>query len=304
MRPLRLDAQIVACSATIANPGDHLRRLAGVEAVVVSGEADGAPHGAKDFILWNPPFIDGTQTARRSANIEAARLFAHLVQAGIRTIAFTRARRVAELILLYARRILADESPALADRVRAYRAGYRADERRDIEQGLRLGGNLLGVTATSALELGIDIGDLDASLLVGYPGTVASLWQQAGRAGRGVRHALSVLIALDNPLDQYFVRHPRDLFGRPHEHALIDPANVYVLAQHLPCAAHEIPLGTGQAAGEPLPQPARHAVRPALPGRRRTPTLPSRSLAPLQPSLPASPPATTKPSLAPVLLRP
>ncbi len=282
--------QIIACSATIANPGDHLRRLAGVEAVVVSGEADGAPHGAKDFVLWNPPFIDRTQTARRSANIEAARLFAHLVQAGIRTIAFTRARRVAELILLYARRILADESPALADRVRAYRAGYRAEERRDIEQGLRPGGNLLGVTATSALELGIDIGDLDASLLVGYPGTVASLWQQAGRAGRGARHALSVLIALDNPLDQYFMRHPRDLFGRPHEHALIDPANVYVLSQHLPCAAHEIPLGTGHAPGEPLPQPARHALRPALPGRRRTPATPARretGSTPLPPGLAA-----------------
>ncbi|MBN1138258.1 MAG: DUF1998 domain-containing protein, partial [Anaerolineae bacterium] len=277
--------QVVACSATIANPGDHLRRLAGVEPVVVSGEADGAPHGAKDFVLWNPPFVDRAQTARRSANIEAARLFARLVQAGIRTIAFARARRVAELILLYTRRILADESPALADRVRAYRAGYRADERRDVEQGLRPGGGLLGVTATSALELGIDIGDLDASLLVGYPGTIASLWQQAGRAGRGVRHALSILIALDNPLDQYFMRHPRDLFGRPHEHALIDPSNLYVLAQHLPCAAHEIPLGTGHAPGQPLPPPVPRAVRPALPGRRRPLPSPPRPLAP-SPSLP------------------
>jgi len=280
--------QIIACSATIANPGDHLRRLAGVEAVVVASEADGAPHGAKDFVLWNPPFIDRTQTARRSANIEAARLFAHLVQAGIRTIAFTRARRVAELILLYARRILADESPALADRVRAYRAGYRAEERRDIEHNLRPGGSLLGVTATSALELGIDIGDLDASLLVGYPGTVASLWQQAGRAGRGARHALSVLIALDNPLDQYFMRHPGDLFGRPHEHALIDPANIYVLAQHLPCAAHEIPLSTGHAPDEPMPQPARRAGRPGRAGRRRIPTTPARRDAgstPLPPGL-------------------
>ncbi len=273
--------QIIACSATIANPGEHLQRLAGVEPVVVKD--DGAPSGARDFVLWNPPFVDRAKTARRSANIEAARLFAHLVQAEIRTITFTRARRVAELILLYARRILEDEAPlgsasgvpvtssrgSLADRVRAYRAGYRPEERREIERGLRPGGGLLGVTATSALELGIDIGDLDASVLVGYPGTIASLWQQAGRAGRGTRHALSVLIGLDNPLDQYFMRHPRDLFGRPHEHALIDPSNPYILEQHLPCAAHEFPLSTGGTEAE-VPAPARAASpRRALPGRRR-----------------------------------
>lgn len=269
--------QIIASSATIANPSDHLRRLAGVEAAVIAGDDDGAPHGAKDFVLWNPPFVDRTHTARRSANIEAAMLLARLVQAGIRTIAFTRARRVAELTLLYARRILENESPALADRIRAYRAGYRPEERRDIERGLRPGGNLLGVTATSALELGIDIGDLDTSVLVGYPGTIASLWQQAGRAGRGERHALSVLIALDNPLDQYFMRHPDDLFGRPHEHALIDPTNVYVLRQHLPCAAHELPLATagGEGAASTAPAADLHemsratAARPAIPGRRR-----------------------------------
>jgi DEAD/DEAH box helicase domain-containing protein len=279
--------QIIACSATIANPGEHLRRLAGVEPVVV--EDDGAPAGARDFVLWNPPFVDKTKTTRRSANIEAARLFAHLVQAGIRTIAFTRARRVAELILLYARRILADESPALGDRVRAYRAGYRPDERRDIERGLRPGGGLLGVTATSALELGIDIGDLDASVLVGYPGTIASLWQQSGRAGRGTRRALTALIALDDPLDQYFMRHPRDLFGRPHEHALIDPANPYILEQHLPCAAHEIPLGTGVSEQTLEERPQRTApagrMRSAIPHVKRTPSPLPRSSTP-QPPLP------------------
>jgi DEAD/DEAH box helicase domain-containing protein len=264
--------QIIACSATIANPGEHLKRLAGVEATVVAGESDGAPRGTKDFVLWNPPFVDRGRTTRRSANIEAARLFARLVQAGINTIVFARARRVAELLLLYARRILEDEAPSLADRVRAYRAGYRADERRQIERDLRPGGRLLGVTATSALELGIDIGDLDASVLVGYPGTIASLWQQAGRAGRGTRHALSVLIAQDNPLDQYFMRHPRDLFGRPHEHALIDPANPYILEQHLPCAAHEIPLSTGEEGQAAAPAPPTRARTPrrALPRRRRT----------------------------------
>ena len=265
---------IIACSATIANPGEHLRRLAGVEPVVI--EDDSAPAGARDFILWNPPFVDRARTARRSANIEAARLFAQLVQSGIRTIAFTRARRVAELILLYARRILEDEAPALSDRVRAYRAGYRPEQRREIERGLRPGGSLLGVTATSALELGIDIGDLDASVLVGFPGTIASVWQQAGRAGRGTRHALSVLIALDNPLDQYFMRHPGDLFGRPHEHALIDPGNLYILEQHLPCAAHEIPLSRGSEDGEqayaqvPVPARSPRSPRRAIPGRARS----------------------------------
>jgi DEAD/DEAH box helicase domain-containing protein len=288
--------QIIACSATIANPGEHLHRLTGIEPLVV--DDDGAPGGARDFVLWNPPFVDRARTARRSANIEAARLFARLVQAGIRTIAFTRARRVAELILLYARRILEDEAPPapaagvpLADRVRAYRAGYRPEQRREIERGLRPGGGLLGVTATSALELGIDIGDLDASILVGYPGTIASLWQQAGRAGRGVRRALSVLIARDDPLDQYFMRHPRDLFGRPHEHALIDPSNPYILEQHLPCAAHEIPLSRGSehgdqaytAAAVPARAPRRAIPGRARPVRRRIPPPPETSTYPKPP---------------------
>jgi DEAD/DEAH box helicase domain-containing protein len=280
--------QIIACSATIANPGEHLRRLAGVEPVVV--DDDGAPTGARDFVLWNPPFLDQARTTRRSANIEAARLFAHLVQAGIRTIAFARARRVAELILLYARRILEDDAPGLVDRVRAYRAGYRSEERREIERGLRPGGGLLGVTSTSALELGIDIGDLDASVLVGYPGTIASLWQQAGRAGRGTRRALTALIALDDPLDQYFMRHPRDLFGRPHEHALIDPSNPYILAQHLPCAAHEIPLSRGsedQRYAYATPQVSASSPRRAMPGRRRRTPAPGPSTLPPRAPLPS-----------------
>lgn len=278
--------QIIACSATIANPGEHVRRLAGIDPVVVGEKEDGAPRGTRDFVLWNPPFVDRAQTSRRSANIEAATLFARLVQAGIRTIAFTRARRVAELILLYARRILEEHSPELAGRVRAYRAGYRPEERREIEQGLRPGGELLGVTATSALELGIDIGDLDASILVGFPGTIASLWQQAGRAGRGTRHALSVLIALDNPLDQYYMRHPGDLFGRPHEHALIDPSNPCILQQHLPCAAHELPLSTGPGEeDEPAATPAARLPRRVMPARHRS--IPQPATVPrTKPSLP------------------
>ena len=263
--------QVIACSATIANPREHLRRLVGVEPVVVDN--DGAPQGARDFVLWNPPFVDRARTARRSANIEAAQLFAFLVRSGVRTIVFARTRRVAELILIYARRILEEEAPSLTDRVRAYRAGYRPEQRREIERGLRPGGGLLGVTTTSALELGIDIGDLEASVLVGYPGTVASLWQQAGRAGRGARHALSVLIALDDPLDQYFVHHPRHLFGQPHEHALMDSSNPYILKMHLPCAAYETPLSHGtEAEMDSIPAPERGKdTCPILSARRVIP---------------------------------
>jgi len=231
--------QFIACSATIANPGQLLERLADVEAVVVSD--DGSPQGAREFVLWNPPFVDRARTARRSANAEAALLLSELVRNEMRTLCFAKARKVAELILIYARRALEQVAPALAGRIKSYRAGYLPEERRRIEREL-FRGELLGVTATSALELGVDVGSLDATMLVGYPGTIASLWQRAGRAGRGRRKALSILIGLDNPLDQYFMRHPEDLFGRPHEHALLDPGNIYVLEQHLPCAAYELPL--------------------------------------------------------------
>ncbi len=202
---------------------------------------DGSPHGPRTFALWNPPFIDKARTARRSANHEAAELFTQLVSADVRTIAFARARVVAELLLRYSRQHLSKTRPELVDKVAAYRAGYMAEERRRIEREL-FGGRLTGVTATSALELGIDVGGLDASLLVGYPGTIASMWQQAGRAGRGSDPALSMLIALDNPLDQYYMRHADVLLGKPSENALLDPDNVYILQRHLPCAAHESPL--------------------------------------------------------------
>ena len=266
------EPQFIATSATIANPAQHFAALTAVEAVVVDN--DGSPIGPRTFALWNPPFIDKAKTSRRSANSEATSLFTSLVRNDTRTIAFTRARKVAELILRYAREELGKSQVAsgksqgaggksqgkeakptsgapvpgyesqvtdYAARIAAYRAGYTPEQRRQIERDL-FSGKLLGVAATNALELGIDVGGLDAALLVGYPGTIASLWQQAGRAGRGAEPSLAVLIGLDNPLDQYFMRHPSELFGRPHEHALIDPDNVYVLARHLPCAAAEIPL--------------------------------------------------------------
>ncbi len=231
--------QFICCSATIANPGEHVERLVGVSALVV--DDDGSPSGAKDFVLWNPPFLDRARTTRRSANSEATDLFVEMARQGVRNITFTKARKVAELILRYARGILKEKEPDLVPLIKSYRAGYLPEERRQIEREL-FGGQLLGVTATSALELGVDVGSLDATVLVGYPGTIASTWQQAGRAGRGVRESLSVLIGLDSPLDQYFMRHPEALFGRGHEHALTAPDNVYILEKHLPCAAHELPL--------------------------------------------------------------
>jgi DEAD/DEAH box helicase domain-containing protein len=231
--------QFICCSATIANPAEHVERLTGQRPVVVN--QDGAPRGRKEFVLWNPPFIDVAKTARKSANTEATDIFTELVKAGLRNITFTRAQKVAELILLYTREALRKNGSDLIDRVAAYRAGYLPEQRREIERAL-FRGELIGVTATNALELGVDIGHLDATVLVGYPGTIASTWQQAGRSGRGVRESLSVLVGLDNPLDQYFMHRPDELFGRPHEYALIDPDNVYILERHLPCAAYELPL--------------------------------------------------------------
>ena len=236
----------IATSATIANPAEHFELLTGLPATVVSD--DGSPHGPRTFALWNPPFLDRAKSSRRSANHEASELFTRLVSQGVRTIAFARARVVAELLLRYAREQLKKTRPELVSRIAAYRAGYLADERRRIEQEL-FAGRLAGVTATSALELGIDVGGLDAALLVGFPGTIASLWQQAGRAGRGVDPSLAVFIGLGDPLDQYYMRHPADLLGRPHEHALLDPDNVYILRRHLPCAAHETPLRVGEEEG-------------------------------------------------------
>ncbi len=229
----------IAASATMANPGEHLQALTGLPMQVV--DQDGAPAGSRDFCLWNPPLLSEATGERRSATAEAAYLFTELVRAGIRTIAFARARAVAELMLRMAREDLARTAPDKAERIRAYRAGYLPQQRREIEQGL-FHGQLLGVTATNALELGIDVGDLDATVLNGYPGTIASTWQQAGRSGRGSGHALSFLVTGDNPLDQYFARHPQELFGRPHEQARTNLANPYVLADQLRCAAYEQPL--------------------------------------------------------------
>ncbi len=225
-------------SGTIGNPGELARRLTGLEDLTEITE-DASPHGRKLFALWNPPITDEDTGARRSALTEASTLMAGLVDEGVRTIGFARSRRAAELLAEFTRRGVGEASAR--PRIKAYRAGYLAEERRALEQALA-SGELLAVASTSALELGIDIGSLDAAVLTGYPGTRASMWQQAGRAGRRTGASLAVLVAQDDPLDQYLVAHPEQLFAQPSEAAVIDPTNPYVLGPHLRCAARERPL--------------------------------------------------------------
>jgi DEAD/DEAH box helicase domain-containing protein len=236
------DPRWCLASATIGNPGELAERLTGLEVKVVEGDA--APRGRKLFALWNPPIIDDETGTRRSALAEAATVMTHLVDHGARTIGFTRSRRAAELLAEFTRRGVADAQAR--DRIRAYRAGYLAEDRRRIERELA-DGELVAVAATNALELGIDIGSLDAAVLTGYPGTRASMWQQAGRAGRRSDESLAVLVAQDDPLDQYLAQHPDDLFGQSPEAAVIDPTNPYVLEPHLRCAAREYPLEDDEA---------------------------------------------------------
>jgi DEAD/DEAH box helicase domain-containing protein len=231
--------RFICCSATVANPAEHAESLVGMPFTVV--DSDGSPQGEKDFVLWNPPLTDAARSTRRSANSEAANLFAELVSQNIRSLTFAPSRRLTELIYVYARERLTQASPDLGPRIKPYRAGYLPQDRRQIEQAL-FSGQLSGVVATSALELGIDIGDLEATVLTGYPGSIASAWQQAGRSGRGRGRSLSFLIARDSPLDQYFMRHPDYFFEKSVENALVNPANPYILRAHLLCAAWELPL--------------------------------------------------------------
>src|SRR5215470_10676267 len=234
----------VLASATVSAPEESAGRLVGVPVRAVT--EDTSPRGSLAFALWEPPLRPGLSgengaPVRRSAGAEAARLLADLVVEGARTIAFVRSRRGAEVVALSARRALAETAPELAGRVAAYRAGYLPEERRALEARLD-DGSLLGVAATNALELGIDIAGLDAVVLSGYPGTIASLWQQAGRAGRERQDALAIFVARDDPLDTYLAHHPAAVFGRPVEATVLDPENPHVLGPQLCCAAAELPL--------------------------------------------------------------
>ncbi|MGC4849545.1 DEAD/DEAH box helicase [Micromonospora sp. DT15] len=247
----------VLASATSGDPATAAGRLTGLPVTAVTEDA--SPRGGVTFALWEPPLLppdssastpvppqatgehDELHQVRRSALRETADLLADTVAEGVRTLAFVRSRKGAEVVATNARRALDDAVPGLGDRVAAYRGGYLREERRELERAL-LHGDLLGLASTNALELGVDLVGLDAVLICGYPGTRASLWQQAGRAGRSGQEALAVLVARDDPLDTYLVHHPEAIFGAPVEATVLDPANPYVLAPQLACAAVEAPL--------------------------------------------------------------
>src|SRR5690554_5041744 len=235
----------ICTSATIANPREHAENLLGQEVVPVT--EDGAPASEKHIILWNPALLEAAGGVRRSANIEAAELMATLVARRIPTITFARARVVAELIRRYTVERLQQMSPSTARLVRSYRGGYLPEERREIEEQL-FTGRLLGVTTTNALELGIDIGSLEACIIVGYPGTIASFWQQAGRAGRGDLPSLVFFLGLNAPIDQYLIRYENYLFEKNPEAAVVDPNNPHIMMGHLRAAAYEAPLSNKDGA--------------------------------------------------------
>ena len=229
----------LAASATVANPGELAGKLVGRDVQVITD--DGSPRGRKFFALWNPTPLGKDALARRSATDDAVDLMTEAVLEGAQALTFTRTRQATELVHRYVKQSLEDRHSRHAETVRAYRGGYLPIERRQIEQDL-FSGRLRGVAATNALELGIDIGSLDVALLAGYPGTIASAWQQAGRSGRRHDESLAVLLAGNDPVDQYLLRHPEYFFAQSPEHAVVDPENPYVLAKHLKAAAFELPL--------------------------------------------------------------
>jgi DEAD/DEAH box helicase domain-containing protein len=239
------EPRFLLASATIANPGELAVRLTGLEDVTVV-ERDGAPRARRTIAMWNPPVTDEKLGTRRSALAEAADLLADLVCEGARTIVFMKSRKAVELMARFAQLALEDRGHGeLAERVAPYRAGYTAQQRRELERRL-VAGELLGVVSTDALELGIDIGSLDAAICVTFPGTVASLRQMWGRAGRRGR-GLAVYVAGEDALDQFFCRHPDEFLDRPVEAAILDPFNEQIHAAHLLCAAYEGPLDPADA---------------------------------------------------------
>ncbi len=240
------DPLFIGCSATVANPGELAARLAGGPVEVI--DDNGAPQGEKHFIFYNPPVVNRELGIRRSAVKESRALAERFMGADAQLIVFARSRMRVELLLTYLRRAGRKVGLRGGD-VRGYRGGYLPGERRAIEQGLR-DGSVRAVVSTNALELGIDIGRLDACIMAGYAGTVASTWQQAGRAGRRQNLSVVVLVATSNPLDQYVVANPDWFFGRSPEHAVADPDNLIILLSHLKCAAFELPFAEGEDYGD------------------------------------------------------
>ena len=239
--------QFILSSATLANPLELANRLTGEDFILV--DEDTSPSGEKDFILYNPfkNYLRNktyTQNAP-SVHMETENIFMYMMLKNIQTLCFTVSRKTTELIAMWAKKDMTQVKGKLAHRIAAYRAGYQAEERREIEEGLK-SGKYLGVTCTNALELGIDIGSLDAVIISGYPGTMISTWQQAGRAGRSYQKSVAVLIAFENQLDQYFMNNPKFFFDKPHENAIIDLSNPILQEAHLLCAAKELPLKDGE----------------------------------------------------------
>lgn len=238
--------QFICCSATIANPGDLASRL--IEDTVEVQSENGAPAAEKAFVFYNPPVVNRALGIRRSYINEASRVSQEFLKHDLQTMVFANSRLHTELILTYLQQAN-PQIPGKPETIRGYRGGYLPTERREIERGLR-GGRIRGVVTTSAMELGIDVGSLDAVVMAGYPGTIAATWQRAGRAGRRSGSSCAVLVASSAPLDQFIVRHPDYFFGNTPEHAFIQPDNLEILVNHLKCAAFELPIGPAEKFGD------------------------------------------------------
>lgn len=237
--------RFVCCSATIANPRDLAEKLFGRRFSLI--DDNGAPQGEKHIIFYNPPVINKELGIRKSVVGEASRIAASFLRDDVQTIVFGRSRLRVEILATYLKRAM-QRLKKDENRIRSYRGGYLPNERRDIEEGVRTG-RYLGVVSTNALELGIDIGRLKAAVLAGYPGNIASTWQQGGRAGRSQETSVVVLVASSNPLDQFIIQHPRYFFGASPESGLINPDNLAILASHVKCGAFELPFQRGEAFG-------------------------------------------------------
>ncbi|OAS16227.1 DEAD/DEAH box helicase [Paenibacillus oryzisoli] len=237
--------QFICASATIDNPKEHAERLIGETVALIDN--NGAPAGEKHFVFYNPPVVNQQLGIRRSSVLETRTLAGKLLRSGIQTIVFARSRVRVEILLTYLQELVTHELGSKS--IRGYRGGYLPKLRREIERGLR-SGEIRGVVSTNALELGIDIGQLQACVLNGYPGTIASTWQQSGRAGRRQETSLTILVASSNPLDQYLIQNPRYFFERPPEQARIHPDNLIILVDHVKCAAYELPFEANEKFGE------------------------------------------------------
>jgi DEAD/DEAH box helicase domain-containing protein len=237
--------QFICCSATIANPAELASRITGADVRLIDN--NGAPSCKKHIIFYNPPIVNKELGIRRSSMLEAEGLAESLIRNGVQTIVFTRSRLNVEVLVTYLKDIFHGSRDA-DSRVRGYRGGYLPNLRREIEKGLREG-SITGVVSTNALELGIDIGALEACIICGYPGTIASTWQQAGRAGRRSGVSVAILVANSSPLDQYIISNPDYFFGKSPENGLINPDNLVILYNHMKCAAFELPFEDGEKFG-------------------------------------------------------